>query len=336
MTSLIQNVTCPLGYHQPLANRAKASPFRRTHGIPKVEKTRATLPQNAAHAMNGVIILALKKQAYAGAAFNLALSIKHYNQSTKITLLTDNIHRGCFRPEHYAVFDNITEIADEDCTNRGNFCPAKAKLSLYKYSNYQRSLYLDADSICLKHLDPLFEHLKGHAFKSQKIKSYTQWTDADTFKTFFDVEPGQTINSSWIYFENDAVFRQAERFYAKAFPLERLEQKWGSSLPDELFFNAALEKLKVDSASDVPVMYFDFSGDTRSMSQLMTTHYFITFYGNASSTRPTLREWYDKYLYELCAHEGIEHRFKICEIIAHKHIDNPPADGDDAFCQPSS
>jgi hypothetical protein len=282
---------------------------------------------NKERAVNGIVMIALEDPAYAAAAFNLALSIKHFNPFLDITLLTDSTHQRCYRNEHYSVFDRIAEISSEDYTNDGRFCPGKAKLALYKYSAYKYSLYLDADSICFKNLDALFKQLNGHAFKSQRLRNYTQWTDAETFKSFFEVDPGQTINSSWIYFENDSVFRQAEKYYARGFPPGKLDQKWGSSLPDELFFNAALEKLTVDSECDVPVMYFDFSEDVRTIEELMAQYYFVTFCGNASSTRLMLREWYDKYVAELCAQRRIECRFNLGEIIARKHIDMAPSGG---------
>jgi alpha-N-acetylglucosamine transferase len=140
---------------------------------------------NKERAVNGIVMIALEDPAYAAAAFNLALSIKHFNPFLDITLLTDSTHQRCYRNEHYSVFDRIAEISSEDYTNDGRFCPGKAKLALYKYSAYKYSLYLDADSICFKNLDALFKQLNGHAFKSQRLRNYTQWTDAETFKSFF-------------------------------------------------------------------------------------------------------------------------------------------------------
>jgi len=190
--------------------------------------------------MNGVIIIALNKQAYATSAFNLALSIKHYNPSIHITLLSDNIHQACYKLEHYAMFDSIKEIPKQDYTHEGRFCPAKAKLSMYKYTNYDKTLYLDADSICLKDIAPLFESLNGCEFKSNYVDGYTQWVHADTFKNFFGFEQGKTINSSWIYWEKTDVFEHALQYYNLGFPKGLLIQKWGNSLPDELFLRASV------------------------------------------------------------------------------------------------
>jgi hypothetical protein len=67
-------------------------------------------------------------------------------------------------------------------------------------------------------------------------------------------------------------------------------------------------------------MYFDFSDDPRSLQQVTDSHYFVTFYGNARSTRELLRRWYDEYMTDICARSGIEHRFTIADIVAHKHV----------------
>ncbi|MES2592407.1 MAG: hypothetical protein V4608_11010 [Bacteroidota bacterium] len=272
--------------------------------------------------MIGIIILALHKQTYATAAFNLALSIKKHNPDLNITLLSDNIHQKVYRTEHYAVFDWIKEISKDDYTNNGQFCPAKAKLSVYKYSSYKQSLYLDADSICCQNLDSLFEQLKGFAFKSNNVEGYTQWVDTEIFKSFFGVEPGLTINSSWMYFENSKVFKQAEKYYNKGFDFKNLKQRWGKSLPDELFLNASIQKLQVDPKTAIPVMFFDDKKSRKAISEIESEYYLMTFYGNANSTSLSYREWYDKHLFKLCKEKGIEHRFKMSEIIAHKHVNS--------------
>jgi len=268
----------------------------------------------------GIIILALNKQSYACAAFNLALSIRYYNPDLNITLLTDNTHLQCFRPEHFAPFNFIKEIPKEEYTDNGMFSPGKAKLSLYKHTPYKCTLYIDADSICFKNLDSLFKQLKGCNFKSNVVEDYTQWTDAVKFKDFFGFEQGLSINSSWIYFESDSVFRQAETFFNKGFNKDDLKQKWGNNLPDELFFNASIQKLKANPRVHFNVMFFDDKKVQKDISEIENEFYFITYYGNANSTRLSYIEWYDKNMFRLCTHYGIEHRFKISAIMVHKHV----------------
>jgi hypothetical protein len=288
---------------------------------------RRRLDEARGRAGRGIVILAVARPAYAAAALNLALSIKHHNPTLEIALLSDGTHRGCFLEPDYAVFDAVEQLAVEDYTSDEGVCPAKAKLALHRYSPYACTLYVDADSLCCGNLDPLFDQLKGSSFKSQRIRNYTQWTDPETFRAFFEVEPGQTINSSWIYFEDDAVFELASRYYQRGFPRERLSAAWSAGLPDELFLNAALERLGLDAGCEVPVMYFDFANDTRSISEVTGSHFFVTFYGNATSTRRELQAWYDAYLSALCARRGVRHRFTVGDIVANKHVSTLPGAG---------
>jgi hypothetical protein len=123
------------------------------------------------------------------------------------------------------------------------------------------------------------------------------------------------------------VFELASRYYQRGFPRERLTTAWGAGLPDELILNAALERLGLDAGCEVPVMYFDFADDTRSISEVTGSHFFVTFYGNVTSTRRELREWYDAYLSALCARRGIEHRFTVGDIVANKHVSPLPGAG---------
>ena len=89
----------------------------------------------------GVIILSLKKPSYSQGAFNLALSIKHYNPSINITLVTDNEHQKHYRPEHYLVFDAIKTISPSHYISEGMFQPALAKININKAAS------LDSPSI---------------------------------------------------------------------------------------------------------------------------------------------------------------------------------------------
>tara|TARA_R110000868_G_scaffold44981_1_gene149648 strand:- start:31 stop:846 length:816 start_codon:yes stop_codon:yes gene_type:complete len=270
--------------------------------------------------MNGVIILCLKEQQYACSAVNLALSIKFHNPKIHITLLTDGVHQKVFRTEHYAVFDNIKDVEASDYTDTYGFSPAKAKLSIPKYSMYDKTLYIDADTLCLNNLQPLFDMLDGSKFKSNVVDNYISWTTDEEFKKVFKVDKTVTINTSWIYFENDKVFKQANKYFDKGFDLEKIAPNWGSKLPDELFFNASISKLNID-ASFKEIMYFDEKGKQMQISDL-NKYYFITYYGNRNSTNLKFIEYYDRVMFKICEHYGIENRFKIHDILSKKHINN--------------
>jgi alpha-N-acetylglucosamine transferase len=272
--------------------------------------------------MQGVIILSLKNKSYPMGAYNLALSIKHYNPSISITLVTDNEHQKHYRPEHYLVFDSIKTIARHHYINDGMFQPALAKLNIYKYSSYDKTLYIDADSLVLQDIQPLFNKLLGNGFKGNVLDNYVQWTDAETFKEFFGVEQGLMINSSWFYFENNEVFEQANDYYNKGFNSEKIEPKWGLSLPDELFFNASLIKLGVNPKVDFEPMFFGNLIDQRTLSELQNDFFMFTLYGGRHTVRSVYVDFYDRICHVMNKAIGFEHLFKARDILTNKHVNN--------------
>ncbi len=270
----------------------------------------------------GVIILSLRKPSYSTGAYNLALSIKHYNPSIHITLVTDNEHQKHYRQEHYKVFDSIKTIAHHHYINDGMFQPALAKLNIYRYSSYDKTLYIDADSLVLQDLQPMFDRLNGQSFKGNVLDNYVQWTDKDTFKEFFGVEQGVTINSSWFYFESKEVFEVANDFYSKGFDSQKIEPKWGLSLPDELFLNASIIKLGIDARVDFEPMFFGNLIDARTLSELQNDFFMFTLYGGKHTVRSVYVDFYDRLCHLMNRVIGFEHLFKARDILNNKHVSN--------------
>lgn len=257
-------------------------------------------------------------------AFNLALSIKHFNPNIHITLVSDNEHQSHYHPEHYKVFNSIKTISPcHHIDHNGTFQPGIAKINICKYSSYKKSLYIDADSLVLQDLKPLFDRLDGSEFKSNVIKGYTQWTDDKSFKEFFGMDFSTTINSSWFYWEDNKVFEQAQHYYAKGFPIENINPKWGyNTYPDELFFNAAIQRTGTDPKVDFEVMFFGNVIDKRTNDQIEKDFYAFTLYGGQKTVRLPYIEWYDRLCFKFCSALKIEHRFKSGEIVKNKHVQN--------------
>lgn len=264
--------------------------------------------------MNGVVILCIKKQSYAAAAYNLALSIQFHSPGTHITLLSDGIHRKVFQAHNFAPFNIIKEIPQMDV--------AESKLSIAQFAFADCNLYIDADSLCIGDINPILEKLNGHSFKSNVIEGYLNWTSDDTFEKFFNVKPGQTINSSWIYFEKPDVFNKGLAFYKKGFPKEQLTERWGGQLPDEMFFNAAICSLNVDAKVDFNFMYFDKKDSIIPISEIKEKHSFITYYGNEFTSRLFIREFYDRVMFKICSHFKVAHKFKMPDIINNKIVND--------------
>jgi len=287
--------------------------------------------------MNGIIILALKKSAYYHAAANLAMSIKFYNPNINITLVSDGGHVNEYRAEHYAYFDWIKQIEFNDYNDENGFSPALGKINICKYSTYDNTLYIDADTLVLKDLQPLIDKLvslKGNFYsnvlgsgKYEDDIHYQAWATNEKLWDYFDLKREQTVytfNSSWFFFrkESENIFKKVYNSYIGGFNKEDLKNKWGNSLPDELFFYGTLAKLQINPSVDFDVCFFGENIDPRTLDQLQEDYYMFTLYGGKSTVRLNYREWYDRIVNMMCRRNKLDNYFKSHGILQNKHVMN--------------
>jgi hypothetical protein len=292
--------------------------------------------------MDGIIILALKKTSYYYSAFNLAVSIKHFNPEINITLLSDGGHKPHFLSYCYSVFDQIKEIALCDYIDKdGSFQPGLAKISLYKYTPYDNTLYIDADSLCLQDARPVIEHCKskGGFIYSNVIGSggykddimYNVWGKNEFQYPYFDIPLDHTlntINSSWLFIkksdEAKNFFTELRTYWDKGFGLENLRNKWGNgTYPDELFFNGVMAKNKIDPKIDLPVMFMGNEYVKETNTQIAERYHFITMYGvgkGNTTVKPRYQEWYDHLCFVYFEKIKLPFRFKVDKVMKGKHI----------------
>lgn len=287
--------------------------------------------------MTGIIILALKKPAYYHAAANLAMSIKHYDSSLNITLVSDGGHVNEYRAEHYSFFDWIKEIDFNYYNDENGFSPALAKINIYKYSTYDNTLYIDADTLVLKDLKPLLNKLErltglfySNVLGSGKYEDdimYQAWATNEKLWDYFNLKKEQTVytfNSSWFFFrkESKSIFEKVLFNYRNGFVKEDLKNKWGNSLPDELFFYGTLAQLEMNPSVDFDVCFFGENVDERSLDDLQNQYYMFTLYGGKSTVRLIYIEWYDRIVNMMCRKNKMENYFKSHFILQGKHVMN--------------
>lgn len=285
--------------------------------------------------MNGIIILALKNQSYYQGAANLALSIKHYSPKMNITLVSDMGHLKCFRPEHYASFDWIKEIKEEDFNDENGFSPALAKINIHKYSTYDNTLYIDADSLVLQDIQPLMDKLislKGNFYSNVLGEggfnddiTYQAWATNEKLWDYFNLKKEDivyTFNTSWFFFTKNSkkIFNKVLKNYHGGFKKEDLKNKWGSSLPDELFFYGTLAQMKINPKVDFDVCFFGDKIDSRTLTELQNDYYMFTLYGGRTTVRLNYREWYDRLVNSIWRKLGYNHLFKAHGIMQGKHV----------------
>ena len=183
----------------------------------------------------------LKGLTYAMGGINLVQCIKYFNPSINITLVSDGDHKRHYRPEHYTPFDTIKEISLCDYIDKnGKFQPALAKINIHKYSDYNHPLYIDADSIVIKDIQPLiddliladgnfYSHAIGSGIKSEEIEC-SPWVTNEQMWEFFSLPEDQkiiTINTSWFYFnkKSESFFKKTLENFNKGFKEEELKMK---------------------------------------------------------------------------------------------------------------
>lgn len=217
--------------------------------------------------MNGVAIIALGNKVYGQYAFNLALSIK-WNDNAPIAVIHDNTSLESLSHEQLAYFDHLIECKEDF---KGEY--QKCKFLLHKLSPFNRTLYIDADSLWCPHhtLDPFLTHdipLQNnfaistcgyYNIKEDKSTSdkYMYWGSPYETAKYFNIIEGKmpkTFAGFFIFDKCEAVDRVFERaleVYESNAPCS----EWNNGKPDEYCFNVALIDYPLDY--DWCPQYFD-------------------------------------------------------------------------------
>lgn len=150
--------------------------------------------------------------------------------------------------------DTLVQIKDEDCMTNGKLNPAKAKLSLFKYSEYDETIYLDVDGLLLKELDFAIKgfliHVNGYLGIDDEITDVNLWVEPKKVYEKYGIPKENKLpgtNSSFMAWDKKGaeVLKLALKFLSDPISLDELRYQWGKSKcqPDELYINAAIAKL---------------------------------------------------------------------------------------------
>lgn len=202
----------------------------------------------------GVLIVACGHWQYMRYAAALALSLKmNSKDGVKIAVATDNRdslnHIGT---GYRGLFEHIIDVPDEAVNHSGRKQYQKAKTWIYDLSPFDKTLFLDADSLILpgQDVNKLFEEFEGLDFTIHNHNSfdfgamqyahnshqYTLWADAQQIKDALGLKDQvcTVANSTLIYFNRSktakAVFEAAKRYY---------------SMPNSTFINQKEREKKV-------------------------------------------------------------------------------------------
>jgi hypothetical protein len=188
----------------------------------------------------GVITIATKHAMYGRYAYNLAVSLRAISPTIPITIIADDVGLSHLDDYKRTVFDKIVTPELCDYHNGAKCTPLTLKYHLYKYSPYEHTIYVDADTIFtpMKKAEELFRSLKGIPFtianrgEQDPSKGVSEWVELGVL----DVPYWYDLSSEFIYFEKNvqaqSVFEHALRFYKEG----DLQTKiFAGDKPDEPF-----------------------------------------------------------------------------------------------------
>lgn len=270
--------------------------------------------------MRGITLLAIGKPEYGNMAFNMALSIK-YHSDIPIKLVYEPSALSHLYDFHKSIFDIMQPMEVEDYLINGQFNPGKAKLSIYKYLEFDSNIYLDVDGAAVKSLDGLFDECEatGEYFLTQYLTHITgckeefkemMWAyPKDIWERYgFDDNTSlPAINSSFIYVKK---CKEAEDFFEKAnwnisnpIPYEKHRLKWGQGKyrwqPDELYLNITMAQFNILGKLKVDYPIFFNNNYTPRMMETINQYYLIGLYGGMGFTHHSLLEYYDRLIHSM-------------------------------------
>ena len=300
----------------------------------------STNKQGQGTTSQGVVLVAFGKPQYYWAAYNLAYSIKRFNPTLQIALISDSKERAVYHCYGLtSVIDEYVELPEQHIYTNKKLDPGKAKVLLYDYLPYHYNLYLDVDAVCLKDLQPLIEQLIAndakyathviaeHSIDKGRDFIQMQWAWADSLWEHFGLTKEDkiyAINSSIQFIEKcdeaEAIFRTAADLYLNnPMPLGKLRMKWGGGQPDELYFNVSFGKNKF-KPYEIDVVCFQMNREY-TFTQIEERFYLMSYFGGKGFTPSFYIEWLDRKLKAWMQEDGIQHKYFIHRITDHKHAD---------------
>lgn len=213
--------------------------------------------------MDGIVIIAIGHELYAKYAYNNALSCYASNENIPITIITEESCIDKIGAERMtdlkSIGINFVYVNTDDCIIGGVKNYQLFKLKLYDLSPYERTLYLDADTIInnIKDVSELFGKCINKDFQTlcnavwhsgdKKLhgRKYTHWGDINKIYAYhkLDFPFLYQTQSSLIYFTKSKlsknIFETSHAVYLdKKIPCSA----WAGGFPDEYCFNVAVNK----------------------------------------------------------------------------------------------
>lgn len=150
--------------------------------------------------------------------------------------------------------DKIIPMNYEDCHVNGKLSIAKAKLSLWRYSDFEETIYLDVDGVCLRELDFPINYfgiqVNGYSDLANDNTEANLWVIPKVAYEKYQIPAFNRLpgtNSSIMAWDQRGVevFVKALENLENPIPVNELRYQWGrtNTDPDELYVNVALAQI---------------------------------------------------------------------------------------------
>lgn len=273
----------------------------------------------------GILLIAFGKQAYAKMAVHMAATLKIHSPDIPIAIAADS-RSLAFLKRYTALFDRFDELPQSMVDNGPGF----VKLQMTKFAPYDTTLFLDCDGHCCADVTPMLEVDKdfasivvGKGGRNDEI-TYAHWaTNANAWDHFM-LEDGDTfyaLQSSAILMRKgevlDKVTQAVDDFIH--FPIAKLKNQWGGTLPDELIWSGAVSRLGIDPDFGMPTVFFG-SNHKLSIAEVKERFMINSAYGGGSLVKDMYLDWYDRAVQKACRKFGFNKLGGIKYLSRQKHV----------------
>lgn len=273
----------------------------------------------------GILLIATKHPYYGRMAYNLAVTIKAVQPDARVAILHSGRGLSHLSERQKEVFHSLIELPDGDALGIG------AKVYVYDYSPFEKTLVIDSDNLWLPVKRPaeLFEELKGIKFTAITEGRYNIESRESELNTFYFLwaDPLEIIQTyklvkGWIYqwrsevmyFERhgliEAMFHSAKEVFHN--PRVKVGE-FAGVVPDELCLNIACAKHGIEPHKYkwTPCYWdrVDQASRRLPLSQLYQKYFLMSTGGNRSSKHAT--DLYNKVAGASFHKLGLQHLFTL-------------------------
>lgn len=258
--------------------------------------------------LNGILLIATGHANYGNLAYNLACSIRSVEPETNISVIFAEDGLGHLSDKQKMAFDHLIELPADYRTGFG------VKLHLDQLTPYDRTLCLDVDMLWLgKKPSELFASLSGfqiitEGHSDKPNPKYYFWAECKEIQEHYKVGRVYQTRSEVMYFERGtAVFSTARCIDVSGLKTIR---KFGTWVPDELYFNIAIAQLGLTIPPFNPAYWCRLHGEVMpNLSVLYKDYYLLSFGSNAASS--IMKRAYDNVMQVVCRKLGLPYMFKL-------------------------